>query len=267
MNSRRQLCAVLIGSIAFGGPVLTAEQGSSPKGTPAAEQPAGAKPAPEKLASGRPASGRPASGRPSAVTRAAPLQSLTGAAAAAKMRALMGGKPTIQARFAQTVLDANGAVIQRSLGTFTARQPRQLHWQVQSPAAQLLITDGKSIWLYDPDLQQVTVDKLDAITAEAPMLVLSGQVETLLSKFDLVGEGRGREWTFRLRVRQGATSRGTGFQSVSVRLAGGDIASMRVEDALAQRTELVFTDVQHPARVDAKLFRFVIPPGTEVVRR
>ena len=99
------------------------------------------------------------------------------------------------------------------------------------------------------------------------MLVLSGQVETLLSKFDLAGEGRGREWTFRLRVRQGATSRGTGFQSVSVRLAGGDIASMRVEDALAQRTELVFTDVQHPARVDARLFRFVIPPGTEVVRR
>ncbi len=202
-----------------------------------------------------------------AARAAAQQQSLVGAAAGAKMRTLLGGKPTIQARFAQTVIDANGAVIQRSLGTFTAQQPRQLHWQVQSPAAQLLITDGSSIWLYDPDLQQVTVDKLDAISAEAPMLVLSGQVDSLLSKFDLVGEGRGQDWTFRLQVRRGAANRGSGFQAVSVRVVGGDIASMRVEDALAQRTELVFTDVRHPPRVDTKLFRFVIPPGTEVVRR
>ncbi len=257
--------AVLIGLIACLGHILLVAVAAA-DATPA--KPAVVKGAAGKPAVGKPAAGKPAAARPARAGRAAAqLQSLAGAAAAAKMRALIGGKPTIQARFAQTVLDANGAVIQRSTGTLTAQQPRQLHWQVLSPAAQLLITDGSSIWLYDPDLQQVTVDKLDAITAEAPMLVLSGQVDSLLSKFDLAGEGRGQDWTFRLQVRRGNGNRGSGFQSVSVRVVGGDIASMRVEDALAQRTELVFSDVQHPPRVDTKLFRFVIPPGTEVVRR
>ena len=262
--------AALIALMACVGPAVLVERAIAADATPAAAKADVGKPAagPASGPASRPASGPGARPVTAAVARATPqLQSLVGAPAAAKMRALMGGKPTIQARFAQTVLDANGAVIQRSLGTFTAQQPRQLHWQVQSPAAQLLITDGSNIWLYDPDLQQVTVDKLDAITAEAPMLVLSGQVESLLSKFDLAGEGRGKDWTFRLQVRRGSANRGSGFQAVSVRVVGGDIASMRVDDALAQRTELVFTDVQHPPRVDAKLFRFVIPPGTEVVRR
>jgi outer membrane lipoprotein carrier protein len=194
-------------------------------------------------------------------------QVLQGAAAAAKMRSLLGGRPNIEARFTQSVFDARGAVVQRSAGRFTAQQPRQLHWQVQSPAPQTLVTDGKRVWLHDPDLQQVTVDTLDALTAEAPMLVLSGQVDSLLTRFDLTGEGSGRDWTFRLRVRPGVPARGPGFQAIALRVAAGDVQSMQVEDSLSQRTELAFSDVRHPARVDPALFRFTVPPGTEIVER
>ncbi len=195
------------------------------------------------------------------------VQSLQGPAAAAKMRSLLGGKPIIEARFTQNVFDARGAVVQRSAGRFTAQQPRQLHWQVQSPAPQTLVTDGKRVWLHDPDLQQVTIDELDALTAEAPMLVLSGQVESLLTRFDLTGEGSGRDWTFRLRVRAGVAPRGPGFQAITLRVAAGDVQSMQVEDSLSQRTELSFAEVRHPARVDPALFRFAVPPGTEIVER
>lgn len=211
----------------------------------------------------------PASARATSPSAAATpgASSLRGSAAAAKMRSLLGGRPNIEASFAQSVFDARGSLVQRSTGRFTAQQPRQLNWQVQTPAAQTLVTDGKRVWLYDPDLQQVTVDELDALTAEAPMLVLSGQVDSLLTRFDLTGEGTGRDWTFRLRVRPGVPSRGPGFQAITLRVVGGDVQSMQVEDSLSQRTELAFTDVRHPARVDAKLFRFAVPPGTEVVER
>lgn len=192
---------------------------------------------------------------------------LEGAAAAARLRALLGNRPTIEGRFSQVVADARGNPVQRSSGRFLAQQPRQLRWQVQAPAAQLLVTDGKQVWLYDPDLEQVTIDTLDAGTAEAPMLVLSGQVDGLLDRYALTARQQRDDWTFELRAKNQRAGVATSFRAVRLTVRGGVVRAMQVEDSLGQRTSLDFAEVRHPARVDAAQFRFTVPPGTEVVRR
>ena len=196
-----------------------------------------------------------------------PSVSLRGAEAAAKMRATLGATTRIRARFQQSVSDGRGAVVQRSSGEFTAEQPRRLHWQVHAPAEQTLITDGDKIWLYDPDLAQVTVGALDTETAEAPMLILSGQVGSLTSKYDIRAEGAGKNWRFDMKVRSGAPSKGPSFEQLTLDVVDGNVHSMHIRDTLEQHTDVVFSAVEHPLSVDAALFHFVIPKGVEVVQR
>ena len=203
----------------------------------------------------------------SAVTIAAPAVTLRGAAAAAKMRATLGATTRIRANFQQTVSDGRGAIVQRSAGEFTAEQPRRLHWRVRSPAEQLLITDGDRIWLYDPDLAQVTVGALDTETAEAPMLILSGQVGTLTSKYNISAEGSGGNWRFEMKVRAGAAAKGPSFEQLTLEVVDGDVRAMHIRDTLEQRTDVTLSDVEHPASVAPELFHFVIPKGVEVVQR
>ena len=208
-----------------------------------------------------------AAAAPAAPAAPAPATVLRGAAAAAKMRATLGATTRSRANFQQTVSDGRGAVVQRSSGSFTAEQPRRLNWQVRSPSAQSLITDGDRIWLYDPDLAQVTVGVLDTETAEAPMLILSGQVGTLTSKYDISAEGGGSNWRFVMKLRSAAVTRGPSFEQLTLEVVDGDVRAMHIRDTLEQRTDVMLSAVEHPAQVDARLFHFVIPAGVEVVQR
>ena len=201
------------------------------------------------------------------VSAAVAVESLRGAAAAAKMRETLGATTRIRAKFQQTVSDGRGTIVQRSSGEFTAEQPRRLNWRVHSPAEQLLITDGEKIWLFDPDLAQVTVGALDTETAEAPMLILSGQVGSLTSKYDIRAEGAGRNWRFEMKVRSGAAAKGPSFELLMLEVVDGDVRAMHIRDTLEQHTDVTLTAVEHPASVDAGLFHFVIPNGVEVVQR
>ena len=138
---------------------------------------------------------------------------------------------------------------------------------MRSPSAQSLITDGDRIWLYDPDLAQVTVGVLDTETAEAPMLILSGQVGTLTSKYDISAEGGGSNWRFVMKLRSAAVTRGPSFEQLTLEVVDGDVRAMHIRDTLEQRTDVMLSAVEHPAQVDARLFHFVIPAGVEVVQR
>src|SRR5437660_1200886 len=81
---------------------------------------------------------------------------------------LLNNIHTMQATFKQTVLDTKGKILSRSEGKMSLQRPGQFRWDVLRPNRQLIVTNGQKIWIYDVDLEQVTVRYLTHEAGEAP---------------------------------------------------------------------------------------------------
>jgi outer membrane lipoprotein carrier protein len=166
-----------------------------------------------------------------------------------------------QAAFSQTLSDPAGKVLQKASGTLYLQKPGRFRWDYSEPAGQLIVADGRNLWLYDADLGQVTVKPAAAVIAASPAMLLAGAGR--VGDAFIAGDGgreRGLDWVRLLpRVADGD------FRSVRLGFAGGQLAAMELEDRLRQTTRLEFVRLQRNPRLDAGLFRFVPPPGVDVV--
>ena len=98
----------------------------------------------------------------------------------------LGRQANIEADFVQYVLDASGSRLQETHGHMVLAQPNQFWWQTADPFAQLLVSNGKRLWIYDEDLEQVTVQTLDQRTTSTPALLLSGNSTNIEAEFDVI---------------------------------------------------------------------------------
>ena len=189
------------------------------------------------------------------------LALLTGPALADGMATLekfYSGTRTLAGRFTQTVSDANGTVTEESQGQFAIQRPGRFRWDYQAPYEQTIVADGRELWVYEPDLDQVTVRPIDADTADAPGLLLAGA--TFPSKlFDVTAEKDG--W-LRLTPRQ----KGSGLGAVRLKLAGDSVQALQLEDGLGQTTRIELLDQQRNGALPAARFTFKPPPGADVIR-
>jgi outer membrane lipoprotein carrier protein len=165
---------------------------------------------------------------------------------------------TLAGRFTQTVSDANGTVTEESQGQFAILRPGHFRWDYQAPYAQTIVADGRELWVYEPDLDQVTVRPIDADSADAPGLLLAGA--TFPSKlFDVTAEKDG--W-LRLTPRQ----KDSGLGTVRLKLAAGSVQALQLEDGLGQTTKIELLDQQRNGALPAARFTFEPPPGVDVIR-
>lgn len=176
----------------------------------------------------------------------------------ATLERFYSGTRTLSGRFTQTVSDANGTVTETSSGQFSIQRPGRFSWDYQAPYQQTIVADGRELWVYEPDLDQVTVRPIDADAADAPGLLLAGaQFPTRL--FDVAGEPDG--W-LRLTPRQ----KDSGLGAVRLKLAGGSVQALQLEDGLGQTTRIELLDQQRNGALPAQRFIFKPPPGVDVIR-
>jgi outer membrane lipoprotein carrier protein len=194
----------------------------------------------------------------------------TGALAAAEekpvapeqLRAFLAETVTFEARFSQVLLEADSPRAQVSEGSFYLHRPQRFRWDYASPVPQLVVADGEHLWLYDPDLEQVTVRRLDEGLADTPAMLLSG--DGLLEDSFRLGAAYhedGIDW-----VELAPLSEAADFAGVRVGFEQGRLASMELMDALGQTTIIRFSDVRVNPALDADLFRFSPPDGVDVIR-
>jgi outer membrane lipoprotein carrier protein len=184
------------------------------------------------------------------------------AAATARLEAALDGLASLQARFRQTVTDAQGRLTENADGTVALARPGKFRWDYREPE-QLIVSDGETVWFYDVGLEQVTVRAAAETIVGTPALLLSGE-GNLDAEFEVSdgGEQGGLRWSvLKPRDEEGD------FRELRVGLDGGQIARMTLLDRLGQVTELAFDAVQRNPRLDASLFRFTPPPGVDVVGR
>jgi outer membrane lipoprotein carrier protein len=168
---------------------------------------------------------------------------------------------TLRAGFHQEVLDAAGAVREEADGTLLLQKPGRFRWEYRRPSEQLLVSDGKTVWLYDADLDQVTVRRLGDSLSTTPAMLLSGQgrVDESFTASD-GGQADGLDW-----VQLVPRLEDTDFRSIRLGFRGDELVHMNLIDRLGQTTAIEFLAIERDPKLPADIFTFVPPPGADVV--
>lgn len=182
--------------------------------------------------------------------------------APAQLRAFLAETVTLEADFSQELQEAAGGRSQRSAGRFYLHRPMRFRWDYREPVSRLVVADGEHLWLYEPDLEQATVRRLDDGLSTTPAMLLSGSGR-LEDSFRVGAAYRedGIDW-----VELAPLASSADFDAVRVGFEGGRLVAMELRDALGQATLIRFGGLRLNAAVDPALFQFVPPPGTDVLR-
>ncbi len=168
---------------------------------------------------------------------------------------------TLQGRFEQSLIDAGGAVVERSSGTLEIERPGRFHWAYSEPYEQLLVADGLNIWSYDVDLAQVTVKPQEQALANTPALLLGGDKDAIAQfRFDGSMVEKGTTW-----VRMIPVDTKSGFERMELGFIGGELTRMVFFDNLDQKTLVSLYDVTTNEPIDAERFEFSVPDDADLV--
>ena len=183
------------------------------------------------------------------------------AAGRQKVEGFLQGLQSLQAQFKQTLSDRTGQVVEEASGELAIRRPDRFRWDYREPNQQVIVADGTRIWLYDSDLEQVTVRKLDDTLSATPAMLLSGQgnlqdnfTVTQMSQEGVV------QW-----VRMEPKRDDTDFKWVRLGFDGATLKFMQLADKLGQTTTLEFSQLQRNPAIDPSRFTFTVPAGADVI--
>ena len=178
-----------------------------------------------------------------------------------QLKAFIDGARTGTATFRQVVASKSARVPQESSGTFAFARPGKFRWSYDKPYSQLLVGDGDKLWIYDRDLNQVIVKKLDRALGATPAALLAGN-NTLEGNFDLAdaGSAEGLEY-----VEAKPKTPDTGFDRVRIGLKDNLPKTMELQDSFGRVTQLMFDSFERNPALDPGTFKFVPPPGADVV--
>ena len=186
------------------------------------------------------------------------------AAAAASvdtLKSLLNQTTTAKARFAQTVLDRNNKPLQQATGTMEFSRPGRFRWEYNKPYEQTIVGDGSRLWIYDKDLNQVTVRKLDRALGASPAALLAGsnEIEKSYALKSAGGEG-GLDWLEAIPKAQD-----TAFERIKLGFGKGGLEAMELKDQFGQTTVIKFADLERNVKLAPDSFKFTPPKGAAVI--
>lgn len=169
---------------------------------------------------------------------------------------------TMQANFQQTSYDSTGKVLQQSSGTMAMARPGKFRWQSLTPNNQLIIADGRYIWVYDADLQQATRQTQQQNTPTFnPASLLSGSIASLQQQFSVKQTTQDNHQVFQLTPH----NKNGFFQRIELFFQQEQLTKMQMTDNLGQSSVFTFSNVKLNSTLDQGLFQFKAPKGTDII--
>ncbi|MDP2185179.1 MAG: outer membrane lipoprotein chaperone LolA [Xanthomonadales bacterium] len=192
------------------------------------------------------------------------LASSTAAMAAARdqFNQFTQGIKVLDGQFSQQVFDPQGQLSESSSGRIALAKPRQFRWEYAQPFPQLIVADGKHVWVFDPDLEQVSVRQQSLEEQQSPLAgLIDPAVLERQFKFAEGGDHDGMRWLV-LTPLQGDDAQ---LRQAWLGFGDGELRQMELRDALDQRTVIVFTNWRRNPKLAADTFRFTPPEGADVI--
>jgi len=179
-----------------------------------------------------------------------------------RLRTYLTDLNSLRAKFRQEVINGDLELVEEASGRVALKKPGRFRWDYQLPFERVIVADGARVWLYEADLQQVTVRRLDAGLGETPAALLTGDAD-VLDHFEYLGSStdNGIEW-----IQLKPNSAESDFEMISLGFDGDDLVEIALADRLGQRTRLYLTEIERLETLPDELFRFAIPDGVDVIR-
>ncbi|SRR5579885_1216167 len=176
------------------------------------------------------------------------------ASASSDLSSLLDAVQSMRANFTQTIYDNRGKAIQKSYGRMAMQRPGKFRWEVTRPIPQLIIANGTKLWIYDPDLQQLTIRSLEKAAGETPALLLSHVGNVLDNDFTVKTlQKNSPKWNwFALTPK----NQGNMFDSIQMGFVNKQIQEMRLADNLGHTTVIQYQNIQTNVNIPASLFVF-----------
>lgn len=175
----------------------------------------------------------------------------------------LGGLDALQADFRQVLLDEQGRASEESRGVVYLHRPGRFRWDYRQPHPQIVVADGQRLWLYDPELEQVTVQPQAEALGATPAALLASErpLEESFRVTELPPREDGTAW-----LALAPRDPGSSFEGIRVGLGAQGLEAMELEDGFGQTTRIEFSDIRRNPDLDADLFRFTPPEGVDVIR-
>ena len=179
-----------------------------------------------------------------------------------RLREFVRDTKTGRAAFTQTVTPPDGSRAKTSSGSFEFARPDRFRFDYLKPYPQTIVADGRKVWMHDPDLNQVMVRRIDQALGATPAALLAG--DTLERDFALAAQPArdGLEW-----VRATPKQKDGGFRWMGIGFRGAELVSVEILDSFGQRTLLKLETLAPNVTLAPDRFRFVPPPGADVLEQ
>ncbi|MES2606819.1 MAG: outer membrane lipoprotein chaperone LolA [Pseudomonadota bacterium] len=170
---------------------------------------------------------------------------------------------TLDAAVEQLEMDQDGRELKETRAKLVMQKPASFRWEITEPYSELTVADGKTIWHYEPDLEQVTIQVFDTELDRTPVMLLNGTTESIGNSYAVSATTMddGTHQRFILVPKQPDSL----FERMSLTFNGPVLEEMQFEDSLGQQTSLSFKDVQRNQSLDAALFQYTPPTGVDVI--
>ena len=178
-----------------------------------------------------------------------------------RLKGFIAGASPAEADFTQTVADKNGRVTQQASGKMAFARPGKFRWDYSKPYEQVIVGDGAKLWLYDADLEQVTVKSLGDVIAGTPAALLAGDnaIEKYFALKD-AGEADGLEW-----LEATPKTQDTSFERIRMGFKGDLLMQMELFDTFGQRTTLKLSRFVRNPVIAPSRFTFTPPRGADII--
>jgi outer membrane lipoprotein carrier protein len=178
-----------------------------------------------------------------------------------RFQAYLRSTQTARADFEQKVFDRDKKLVQQSKGSFAFLRPGRFRWTYAQPYPQLIVGDGARVWIYDEDLNQVTVRAMARALGSTPAALLAGAADVERA-FELSDAGvrDGLEW-----LEAKPREKEAGFERIRLGMGVTGVQAMELTDHFGQTTVLRFSNITRNPQIDPAAFRFTPPKGADVL--
>ena len=177
-----------------------------------------------------------------------------------RLNAALKNMDNLTTDFKQTLLDEDKNVVQQSRGTFALKRPGKFSWIYTEPFEQRIIADGRELWIYDVELDQVTVKPMDQGLSNAPIMILMKQTD-INEQFEINEVGQ-RKYLYWVELLPHADD--LEYTHIYIGIDGDRVRALELQDQFGQSTQIVFDNLRVGVVHNPAVFKFVPPPGVDV---
>jgi len=176
------------------------------------------------------------------------------------LQAYLQSYQQLAGRFTQVISSDQSARTQSSTGRFWIKKPGKFRWHYATPYIQKIISNGEKLWVYDEDLEQVTIKGAAQSIDSSPLAIILGS--TSLDKLFTISQLADRDGLKWLKLAPKEES--SGFEFIQIGFKKGVLSRMSFQDSFGQSTKLLFTDMSVNTVLADELFEFKAPEGADV---